>query len=445
MLAGGEQLDLDVALLLRLHGFPDCTTRRRRRQGTGRVTVADEELKELMRRIPAERGIDRLAESELGYDVTAPFRESSNGHHPVAEQDWTGEEPALPPAVPRVRFVRGDEFLEADYPAPVTIFGDERDRLIVQGSLTLVYGDGGAGKSTFTVDAIAHFAAGLPWLGITVPGPVRILVIENESGQGLFQQKLAEKVASWGKGVDWLRNIYVYAEPWGAFSFANEETCAALREFCTGEAIDLVVVNPLFGVGGPGAGKPEETSAFIERLKACGLWSVPPLGFWLIHHENKSGQVSGDWLRHPDTVIELEQDGDQPRTKLSWVKTRWATTPSETRPKKQLLGWLTEHKGYEVLDASLGGNTVSDADLQARLDEFLSSHPRSSTQAVYNGVTGDNARLKRLLEAGAGARTHVVEPGSHGAKLWSVASDAETSSLLDEAATSDEVGAIAHG
>jgi hypothetical protein len=408
--------------------------------------TVDEELKELMRRIPAERGVDRLAqpESEFGFDVTAPFRESSNGRHPPAEQDWTGEEPELPPAAPPVRFVRGDKFLEADYPAPVTIYGDERDRLIVQGSLTLVYGDGGAGKSTFTVDAIAHFAAALPWLGITVPGPVRVLVIENESGQGLFQQKLAEKVASWGKGADWIKNVYVYAEPWGAFSFANNETCAALREFCTVQAIDLVVVNPLFGVGGPGAGKPEETSAFIERLKTCGLWSVPPLGFWLIHHENKSGQVSGDWLCHPDTVIELEQDGDQPQTKLRWVKTRWASTPSEARPKKQLLEWLTEHKGYEVLDVSLSGNAVTDAELQERLDEYLVTHAGSSMQAVYKGVTGDNTRLKALLERGAEAGTHTMNPGSHGAKLWSLASEAETSSLFGETARSSTLDGKPH-
>jgi AAA domain len=38
MLPGGEQLDLDFALLLRLHGFPDCTTRRPRRQGRGAVS-----------------------------------------------------------------------------------------------------------------------------------------------------------------------------------------------------------------------------------------------------------------------------------------------------------------------------------------------------------------------------------------------------------------------
>jgi hypothetical protein len=373
--------------------------------------------------------VERL--DELEPSPFLPCELNGNGSHP--------ETPTRP------RFLRGDEFLTADYPTPATIFGGERDRLILQGSLTLIYGDGGAGKSTFTIDAIAHFAAALPWLGIAVADPIRILVIENESGQGLFQQKLAEKLATWSEARGWIENVYVYAEPWGAFSFARAETRAALREFCTRHEIDLVVVNPLFGVGGPGAGKPDETSAFIEHLKECGLWGDPPVGFWLIHHENKSGQVSGDWLRHPDTVIELAQDGDQPRTKLCWVKTRWATTPSETRPKKQLLGWLTEHKGYEVLDVPLSGNAVSDAELQERLDEFLGAHPGSSTQSVYSGVRGDNTRLKDLLERGAEVGTHAMNPGTHGAKLWSLASDAETSSLLDQTATTDELGAIAHG
>lgn len=60
----------------------------------------------------------------------------------------------------------------------------------------MVYGSDGAGKSTLTIDAIAHLGAGVDWLGIAVPRPVRFCVIENEGPPSLFQDKIARKLAS---------------------------------------------------------------------------------------------------------------------------------------------------------------------------------------------------------------------------------------------------------
>jgi len=98
--------------------------------------------------------------------------------------------------------------------------------------------------------------------------------------------------------------------------------------------------------------------------------------FVLLHHENKAGQISGNWGRHPDTKLQLQADGNQQRTKLVWEKTRWATLPTETQRKSCLLESIVETKGYRVIELTLG---ATDSELEARIDFYLSDHPLPTT------------------------------------------------------------------
>jgi hypothetical protein len=335
--------------------------------------------------------------------------------------EWEGEREAFVELVRAAKsnstrayeFVRLVDFLEHKFPKPEPLLGRPGQVFLAIGSFLLVFGSDGSGKSTWTVDGIAHLAAGEDWLGLEVPRTVRFCVIENEGPPGLFQQKLAEKLASW-QGPPWQRNVFPYKGPWGEFSFADGDARAALREFCEQHAIDVVVANPTLGLGVAGSGRPDETQQFVDWLVECGLKTTR--AFWLLHHENKAGQISGDWGRHPDTKVLLQADGDQPRTKLTWSKTRWAVTGTEEQPKACLLEWVVETKGYEVRELSAG---VSDDELATRIDAFLAEHPRASTKAVREGVKGADARIRELLKSGR----YNVGAGPHGANLYSLSSD----------------------
>lgn len=132
----------------------------------------------------------------------------------------------------------------------------------------------------------------------------------------------------------------------------------------------------------------------MNWLKECGLGVSR--AFWLVHHENKAGQISGDWGRHPDTKVQLQRDGNRPRTKLVWEKTRWATLPADGRPKACMLEWIVDTQGYEVVELDTVGASTSE--LEERLDAYLMEHPLSSTRAVLDGVQGTDARLSALLK-----------------------------------------------
>jgi AAA domain len=319
------------------------------------------------------------------------------------------------------KFLPAGDFLAVEYPPAEPLLGNP-DTIIylARSSFLLVYGGGGSAKSTLTLDALAHLAAGRAWLGLSVPRPVRVLVIENEGPARLFQQKLRDKAEQWDAGPDWLGNVYVYSEPWGGYTFANAEARAALRGFCDEQQIDLVAANPLFGVGGPGAGRPDETGEFVDWLKELGLHYDGP-AFWLLHHENKLGQVSGDWNRQPDTLISLARDGDEQATKLSWEKIRWTNQTPDGWRKKWLLEWVTEHKGYNVLDVDLRG--ASDDEIRAGIDAFLAEHPLSSKTAIADAVHGTAKRVRVFLEEGVENGRYDVVDGPRGSKLHSLASD----------------------
>ena len=132
-------------------------------------------------------------------------------------------------------------------------------------------------------------------------------------------------------------------------------------------------------------------------------------------HSNKLNQVSGDWNRQPDTLVALESDPDKQETKLTWAKVRWERQRPEGWRSKNLLRWLVEHKGYELVDIDLHG--ASDTELEARIDAYLAEHPLASKTTIMEAVGGNAKRVRGLLDAGVQARKYDVVGVPRGAKL----------------------------
>lgn len=310
------------------------------------------------------------------------------------------------------------DFLERDYPPPEPLLGSVENVLyLARSTFLLLYGDGGAGKSTLTIDAAAHLAAGKDWLGINVPRPCRILLIENEGGASLYQAKLQHKVDTWDGHADWAANVLIYTDPWSRYTFASEGMRTELAEYCAAMKVDIVMANPLFGVGGPGSGKPEETGLFVDWMKEIGLWDGGP-AFWLLHHQNKLGQISGDWARQPDTIIQLEAEDDQPRSKLTWEKVRWIGNLPEDWRRISLLDWTTDDKGYQPLDVDM--DKVTDSQLLQRIYDYLTDHPWMSTTTITDEVQGNSKRQRDLLKEAQESRQLKSEKGPRGSTLWAL-------------------------
>ncbi len=237
-----------------------------------------------------------------------------------------------------------EAFAAVDEPGGESILGSSDGPLIAYGSDTMVYGDGGVGKTTLVDDLGFHLAAGDDWLGIPVPKPVRVLIIENEGPRPLFRRKLARKLAQWeGSSVD--ARLYVYEGPWGEFTFAEVEYQLALSETIREHEIDVLLVGPLTSVGMESAGLISEVRTFLKRVDAVREASGRPVAVVLVHHENKGGKVSGAWEGAGDTLLHVQQRGHG-NLRVHVQKARWS---SEHHARTLNLAWA-DGEGFQLAD-----------------------------------------------------------------------------------------------
>ena len=263
---------------------------------------------------------------------------SVNGSGPAV--DVKGSESAAAPV-----FVTLREFLPMPFAAAESLVGVGRQgtNVLPRFGWVILWGPEGSGKTSVVGDLVAHTAAGLDWLAYPTLREVRWVVVVNEGVPGGLQDKLAQKFEGWEEAHEGiLDRIAVYTSPWGAFTLQSERMLARLRDYAHDFDADYVVLDPLHTVGTVGAGSPQDTEQFKHLLRQLGLWES--LGILTPHHSNKAGMVSGDWGRHPDTLIRLEKDGARPATRYTLQKARPAD-PAELGVT-QILEWETDTLGY---------------------------------------------------------------------------------------------------
>lgn len=229
----------------------------------------------------------------------------------------------LPAQSRALRFESLEEFVAEGEEAAEPLLGTSEDCALPTGGMLLMYGDGGAGKTTLSMDAVVHLASGSPWLGLPVIRPLRFLVIENEGPRAQFRAMLKRKLDSW-QGADLAGNVCMQVEPWARFTLSEIRNRKALAEKVDAFGADVVMMGPLASIGAKGGGTPDDINEFGELVASLRGLCQRPFALWIIHHENKSGKVSGAWERVPDTLLHVQAQGNG-RTRLHWQKVRWSS------------------------------------------------------------------------------------------------------------------------
>lgn len=228
------------------------------------------------------------------------------------------------PSEPHLRVVSLDEFASVTDDVAEPLIGTPDNSILTVDGLLLMYGDGGAGKTTLSIDAMAHIASGTEWLGLNVPQPLRVMLIENEGPRGPFRNRLAQKIHDW-QGQPFAANVAVLEEPWTRFTLTEPAYRQQLGEQINAHQSDLVIVGPLASIGAKGTGTPDEITEFDHLVKDLRAHASRPFGLWMVHHENKAGDVSGAWERYPDSLVHVQAQGNG-RTRVFWRKVRWSSS-----------------------------------------------------------------------------------------------------------------------
>jgi hypothetical protein len=283
-----------------------------------------------------------------------------------------------------------DEFAAEHEVGGDPLVGDGEDALICQDGDGVVYGDGGAGKTTLVIDLALHLAAGDPWLGTNVPRAVRVLVIENEGPRPLFRRKIARKLTGWtGSSLD--GRIGVLADPWSEFTFADESWRAALAAKIREDKIDVLIAGPVTRLGMDEAGTLQQVREFMELVKEVRVASGRRLAVILVHHENKGGTVSGAWEGAGDTLLHVDARGPG-KTHLHVQKARWS---SEHHGAHLDLTW-TDGEGFTVDE---------ERDYVAEIEALLADGKWRTVAEIGNksdhpeipGVGAGKTRVKEVL------------------------------------------------
>jgi len=296
--------------------------------------------------------------------------------------------PAEVGGMPAVRFVTFDEFISTEEPTADALLGSSDETLLPVGGMLLMYGDGGAGKTTLTIDAVVHLASGVPWLGIDVERPVVSGIIENEGPRGKFRRKLDSKFASWNGHPAFSPNVHVLEEPWTRFSLREESHRLALAGAVSTLQLDLVVMGPLVTLGMIGGGTPDEVAEFEELIRVTRALVERPFGLWIVHHENKAGDVSGAWERVPDCLVHVQAQGNG-HTRVVWRKARWADEAHGTHLD---LVWA-DGRSFTV-------KAVSDRDLHAEVRELYATDDAWRTyREVARELQANEVKVREVLRA----------------------------------------------
>jgi hypothetical protein len=273
-------------------------------------------------------------ERDLGGDGSIPEPEQFGENGRPRDKQTTG---ALTVEIDAI-----EDFAAFEEPGADPLIGHAGEVLIPQGGDVMVYGEGGAGKTTLVDDAACHLAAGRDWLGMPIPRRARVLLVENEGPRPLLRAKLRAKLAVWD-GPDIAGGVQILAAPWASFTFADEQWRTELARIVDEHEIDVIIAGPLTRIGMDSAGTLQEVAAFAALIddvrRRCGR----RVAVILVHHENKGGTVSGAWEGAGDTLLHVEAAGPG-RTILRIQKARWA---SDYHGRTLKLKW-TDGEGFEV-------------------------------------------------------------------------------------------------
>jgi len=287
-----------------------------------------------------------------------------------------------------------EAFAAVDEPGAEALVGTRDSNLIPVGGDAMLYGDGGAGKTTLAIDLGFHLATGRNWLGLEIEKPATVLLIENEGPRPLFRRKLRRKLSAWGEVGELADRLWIWEEPWRGFTFGESDMRAHLAMLVYDLGVDLVVAGPVTALGMEDAGTMRDVRQFAGLLADVRERSGRPVAFLLVHHENKGGRVSGAWEGVGDTMLHLQRKGGEGAARLYVQKARWNP---EMHRKALGLAW-SPGDTYELVAA--------DARLEERaervwdeIETYVRDNAGASWNAIKKAVAGDETYKRRRRDA----------------------------------------------
>jgi RecA-family ATPase len=189
------------------------------------------------------------------------------------------------------------ELAEGRYDAPAFLI----QGLVLEGDVTLLYGDGGTGKTTLAEQFAVAIAAGKPALGFeTKQAPVLLVLAEDD--KGVTKQRLETICAQFGVQLEDLP-LHVWARPGEDCALASMKDGKSVEEEPFYEQLKseirktgarFVVLDALADFGNIDEIKRQPVNTFLKRVLG-GLCRELDVSVLVLAHPSKSGMSDGTY------------------------------------------------------------------------------------------------------------------------------------------------------
>ncbi|WP_412057313.1 AAA family ATPase [Bartonella sp. DGB2] len=210
-------------------------------------------------------------------------------------------------------------------------------RVLTPGGLMVFAGAPKVGKSDFLLSLLAHMAAGVPFLGMTPPRPLRIFYLQAEIGYHYLRERL-QNMTFEAALLSFIRKNLVITPQFKML--LNDQGVAAtvgtIHHHFGALGVDIIVVDPLRNVfdGGEGDAGENDNPAMLfflqQRLDTLRALVNPDAGIILAHHTRKIQKK------------QLEEDPFQALSGASSLRGYYSTglimfQPEENQSHRQLI------------------------------------------------------------------------------------------------------------
>lgn len=261
------------------------------------------------------------------------------------------------------------EYLDMEIETPPEIVSPG---VIVRGEIHALAARAGKGKTTFLMNCMMRWAAGLPLFNdlpdLLVPGVeggVKCLIIENEGSAGYFQDRMKDLLAHGGYDEEERERVRRNLLIWGDGSYSGVKVddgskLELLRRGVKKWQPDLVFLDPFRSIWTGNENDGSEMNDAIDNLmQLCADFEC---AVFVNHHENKGKDHldAMDSLRGSTvfegalaTVMRWQHVNAGRQSELSFSKMRYKPKTGEPAPIRMQFDfdtWTYNHVGESVLD-----------------------------------------------------------------------------------------------
>lgn len=299
---------------------------------------------------------------------------------------------------------------------PLETVGDRESDLVLdylvrpmihRGKSTLLFGDGGIGKSTLAVALGVSLGLGRPvFPGWEVKAPGRTMILDWEDDGSTWNDRIRKCAAGFGEAAPKLH----YQRMRQPLHMAVNDIAAKVAE----NGIDLVLVDSVQRAM-PGRTEGGDASDSFKRLwDALELLETASL---LIDHVSKSQEgrttvygstMKNNWVRASYELREDEQDPDDQRTRHLVLLDRKENHAAKAAPVGIALHYSATAWVLGSEEARLGdARSVKDAVLWMRVREFLGRVGKASVAEIVDGVGIEGTNPDKVIRNALGRKPNL--------------------------------------